>query len=46
MAAFDGPAQKMKHWRSPQTSIKCWCRGWKLLPETLSGKSRIQSSPY
>lgn len=23
MAAFDGPAQKMKHWRSPQTSIKC-----------------------
>ena len=39
-----GPAQKKKHWRSPQSSTNISCRDWKLLHAIRSRKSdRIRS---
>ena len=34
-----GPAQKKKHWRSPQSSTNISCRDWKLLHAIRSRKS-------
>lgn len=44
LGAFNWPAQKKKHWRSPQSSTNISCRDWKLLHAIRSRKSdRIKS---
>ena len=44
LAVSAGPAQKKKHWRSPQSSTNISCRDWKLLHAIRSRKSdRIRS---